>query len=64
MGINTHGTLIGNSTDTRALQFAPHTSGVANEDIFTTLIFGGCTRIPSEDQRLDPWELEDRASVR
>ncbi|KAI5468188.1 hypothetical protein BGZ63DRAFT_419816 [Mariannaea sp. PMI_226] len=52
-GIIAHGTLFGNSPHTRSLQFASHTFGVAIEDMFTTLIFGGCTCIPSEDERLD-----------
>ncbi|ETS86324.1 hypothetical protein PFICI_00152 [Pestalotiopsis fici W106-1] len=52
-GIKSHGTLFGNSSKTRALQFASHTFGVVIEDMFTTLIFGGCTCIPSEDERLD-----------
>ncbi len=56
-GIIGHGTLFGNSAHTRALQFASHTFGVVIEDMFTTLIFGGCTCIPSEDQRLNVSEL-------
>ncbi|KAH6649115.1 hypothetical protein BKA67DRAFT_662034 [Truncatella angustata] len=58
-GIVSHGTIFGNSTHTRALQFASHTFGVVLEDMFTTLIFGGCTCIPSEDQRLNMSELAD-----
>jgi len=57
-GIIAHGTLFGNNTRTRALQFASHTFGVVIEDMFTTLIFGGCTCIPSEDERLNMKELE------
>ncbi|KAK7996767.1 hypothetical protein PG989_004807 [Apiospora arundinis] len=57
-GIISHGTLFGNTTSTRALQFASHTFGVVIEDFFTTLIFGGCTCIPSEDQRLDTNRLQ------
>ncbi|KAI0124127.1 hypothetical protein BJ170DRAFT_586137 [Xylariales sp. AK1849] len=56
-GIISHGTIFGNSTSTRALQFASHTFGVVMEDMFTTLIFGGCTCIPSEDHRLSTSEL-------
>jgi len=52
-GILAHGKFYGNGLNTRALQFASHTFGVAIEDMFTTLIFGGCTCIPSEDERLD-----------
>lgn len=35
----------------RVLQFAAHTFDVAFMDIFTTLIFGGCICIPSEEER-------------
>jgi amino acid adenylation domain-containing protein len=56
-GIISHGTLFGNSAHTRAFQFASHTFGVVIEDMFTTLIFGGCTCIPSEDQRMNMSEL-------
>ena len=35
----------------RVLQFAAHTFDVAIMDIFTTLLFGGCICIPSEDDR-------------
>jgi len=52
-GIIAHGRLFGNGPHTRALQFASHTFGVVIEDMFTTLVFGGCACIPSEDERLD-----------
>ncbi len=35
----------------RVLQFAAHTFDVALIDIFTTLVFGGCVCIPSEEGR-------------
>ncbi|KAK3172573.1 putative NRPS-like protein biosynthetic cluster [Lepraria neglecta] len=35
----------------RVLQFAAHTFDVAIMDIFTTLLFGGCVCIPSEEDR-------------
>ena len=35
----------------RVLQFAAHTFDVAIMDIFTTLVFGGCICIPSEEDR-------------
>lgn len=35
----------------RVLQFAAHTFDVAVMDIFTTLLFGGCICIPSEEER-------------
>jgi amino acid adenylation domain-containing protein len=56
-GMLAHGTLFGNSTRTRALQYASHTFGVVIEDMFTTLLFGGCTCIPSEDERLNMGDL-------
>ncbi|KAL4906188.1 hypothetical protein BDW74DRAFT_177209 [Aspergillus multicolor] len=56
-GIMAHGTRFGNSTKTRALQFASHTFVVLIEDLFTTLVFGGCTCIPSEDERLNMSDL-------
>ena len=40
----------GMSTETRALQFANYCFDVAIEDIFTTLIMGGCICIPSQDE--------------
>lgn len=56
-GIIAHGTRFGNNEQTRALQFASHTFGVVVEDMFTTLVFGGCTCIPSEDQKMNMHEL-------
>ncbi|KAK4185843.1 hypothetical protein QBC35DRAFT_290110 [Podospora australis] len=56
-GMLSHGTIFGNNNRTRALQYASHTFGVVMEDMFTTLIFGGCTCIPSEDARLDMNDL-------
>ncbi|KAK5657865.1 hypothetical protein OQA88_2413 [Cercophora sp. LCS_1] len=56
-GILSHGAVFGNNRSTRALQYASHTFGVVMEDMFTTLIFGGCTCIPSEDTRLDMVDL-------
>jgi amino acid adenylation domain-containing protein/thioester reductase-like protein len=37
----------------RVLQFAAHTFDVAIFDIFTTLVFGGCVCIPSEEDRMN-----------
>ncbi|KAL4912849.1 hypothetical protein BDW62DRAFT_206090 [Aspergillus aurantiobrunneus] len=59
-GIMAHGTRFGNNEQTRALQFASHTFGVVIEDIFTTLVFGGCTCIPSDDQKMN---MPDLASM-
>ncbi|KAL3417925.1 non-ribosomal peptide synthetase [Phlyctema vagabunda] len=45
-----HGTAMGYQR-ARVLQFAAHTFDVAIIDFFTTLIFGGCICIPSEEAR-------------
>ncbi|KAL8873063.1 MAG: hypothetical protein Q9174_001401, partial [Haloplaca sp. 1 TL-2023] len=45
-----HGTAMGYH-QARVLQFAAHTFDVAIIDVFTTLIFGGCICIPSEEDR-------------
>ncbi|KAI9900502.1 hypothetical protein N3K66_004764 [Trichothecium roseum] len=41
------------SSESRTLQFSAHTFDVAIQEIMTTLIFGGCVCIPSEDQRIN-----------
>ncbi|KAI0517549.1 hypothetical protein F5B22DRAFT_603351 [Xylaria bambusicola] len=46
----THGALM-RYHGARVLQFAAHTFDVAIMDIFTTLIYGGCICIPSEEDR-------------
>lgn len=46
----THGEAMGYH-GARVLQFAAHTFDVAIIDIFTTLTFGGCVCIPSEEDR-------------
>ena len=46
----THGEAMGYH-GARVLQFAAHTFDVAIIDIFTTLLFGGCICIPSEEDR-------------
>lgn len=46
----THGEAMGYH-GARMLQFAAHTFDIAIIDIFTTLIFGGCVCIPSEEDR-------------
>ncbi|PYI08337.1 peptide synthetase [Aspergillus sclerotiicarbonarius CBS 121057] len=38
--------------DTRTLQFASHVFDVANSEVFTTLMRGGCVCVPSETERL------------
>ncbi|KAI4160348.1 MAG: hypothetical protein LQ342_005844 [Letrouitia transgressa] len=46
----THGKALG-FQGARVLQFAAHTFDVAIMDVFTTLIYGGCICIPSEEDR-------------
>ena len=46
----THGRAMGYYSK-RVLQFAAHTFDVAIMDFFTTLLFGGCICIPSEEDR-------------
>ena len=45
-----HGSKMGYH-NSRVLQFAAHTFDVAIMDYFTTLLFGGCICIPSEEER-------------
>lgn len=47
----THGEAMGYQ-GARVLQFAAYTFDVAIFDIFTTLIFGGCICVPSEEDRM------------
>lgn len=51
--ILSHGPIMGFSSNSRVLQFAAYTFDVSIGDIFTTLAFGGCVCIPSEEDRLD-----------
>ncbi|KAJ4354970.1 hypothetical protein N0V95_003349 [Ascochyta clinopodiicola] len=48
-----HGKAFGFTPHTRALQFASYTFDVCITEIITTLMFGGCVCIPSEDDRRD-----------
>jgi amino acid adenylation domain-containing protein len=47
-----HGTREGLNTASRVYQFASYSFDISTGDMLTTLIFGGCVCIPSEDQRL------------
>ncbi|KAB5522985.1 non-ribosomal peptide synthetase [Coniochaeta sp. 2T2.1] len=47
-----HGSALGLSPSTRFLQFAAHTFDNSIEEMFTTLIHGGCVCVPSEADRL------------
>ncbi|CAN9275789.1 unnamed protein product [Alternaria alternata] len=46
-----HGMEMKLGPDSRALQFAAYTFDICIAEIFTTLIFGGCVCVPSEDDR-------------
>lgn len=45
-----HGRVIGFQPGRRVLQSAPYTTSASNSDILTTLIYGGCICIPSEEE--------------
>ncbi|KAK4133596.1 non-ribosomal peptide synthetase [Trichocladium antarcticum] len=47
-----HGSALGLGPHTRFLQFAAHTFDNSLEEMFTTLIHGGCVCVPSEADRL------------
>lgn len=47
-----HGSALGLDESTRFLQFAAHTFDNSIEEMFTTLIHGGCVCVPSEADRL------------
>ncbi|KAI0527995.1 hypothetical protein F5B22DRAFT_653082 [Xylaria bambusicola] len=47
-----HGRAFGFSASTRTLQFAAYTFDIGFTEIFTTLLFGGCVCVPSDDERL------------
>ncbi|KAJ8112404.1 hypothetical protein OPT61_g5221 [Boeremia exigua] len=46
-----HGKAMHLGSQTRALQFAAYTFDISIAEIITTLIFGGCVCVPSEDDR-------------
>ncbi|KAF1935488.1 hypothetical protein EJ02DRAFT_439207 [Clathrospora elynae] len=46
-----HGKVLGFTTRTRTLQFAAYTFDICIEEIFTTLLNGGCVCVPTEDDR-------------
>ncbi|KAK4150585.1 non-ribosomal peptide synthetase [Chaetomidium leptoderma] len=47
-----HGSALGLGPHTRFLQFAAHTFDISLEEMFTTLIHGGCVCVPSDADRL------------
>lgn len=48
-----HGSAFGAGPDWRTLQFGAHTFDLSIGEFFTTLAFGGCICIPSQDGRLN-----------
>ncbi|KAK3387990.1 hypothetical protein B0H63DRAFT_431974 [Podospora didyma] len=48
-----HGSFIRLSQASRVFQFAAYTFDISIGDMFTTLLFGGCVCIPSEQDRMD-----------
>lgn len=48
-----HGSVLGIGPDTRCLQFAAYTFDNSLEEIFTTLMRGGCVCVPSDHDRLN-----------
>ncbi|KAF7198574.1 Nonribosomal peptide synthase atnA [Pseudocercospora fuligena] len=47
-----HGTRLGFKEKPRVLQFSAHVFDASVQEIFTTLVFGGCVAIPDDDRRL------------
>lgn len=50
--IRAHGSAYGCDASSRYLQFSAHTFDAAIQEIFTTLLSGGCVCVPSEDDRM------------
>ena len=48
-----HGTVLGITHKSRVLQFAAYTFDNSLEEMFTTLMMGGCVCVPSDDDRLN-----------
>ncbi|KAL6863367.1 NRPS [Amphichorda felina] len=51
-GLQAHGKIFGMSPATRAFQFAQFTFDASLHDVLTTLQFGGCVCMPSEEERM------------
>ncbi|KAK0701263.1 hypothetical protein B0H67DRAFT_650496 [Lasiosphaeris hirsuta] len=51
-GMQAHGARFGMDPETRAFQFASFTFDISLHDMITTLQFGGCVCMPSEEERL------------
>ena len=50
--LQAHGPLYGAGRSTRTLQFSAYTFDVSIAEIFTTLVFGGCVCVVSEEERV------------
>lgn len=50
--IQGHGPAFGLNKNTRMFQFATYTFDVSIQELLSTLVYGGCVCIPSEDQRI------------
>lgn len=48
-----HGTALNINPQSRVLQFASHVFDISIQDMFTTIMRGGCICVPSEDERRD-----------
>ncbi|KAL9079438.1 MAG: hypothetical protein Q9157_001692 [Trypethelium eluteriae] len=51
--VRAHGSVMGFCESSRVLQFAAYTFDNCLEEIFTTLMFGGCVCVPSDHDRLN-----------
>ncbi|KAH9212622.1 hypothetical protein DL95DRAFT_303903 [Leptodontidium sp. 2 PMI_412] len=51
-----HGAAFGLNDSSRVLQFAAYTFDVSIQENFTTLYYGGCVCVPSEDERMSNLE--------
>lgn len=54
--MKTHGAAFSLGIESRVLQFAAHTFDVTIQEVFTTLCYGGCVCVPSEDDRMNNLE--------
>ena len=52
-----HGRALNVTSKSRVLQYAAYTFDVSMMDIFTTLIYGGCVCIPSEEDRMNNFTM-------
>lgn len=52
-----HGSKMGFNRQTRTLQFTAYTFDISLMEIFTTLVYGGCICVPSDNDRLTGLEL-------